>query len=807
MVGEEGFGAILKRHRIRLGLKQKELAQAVALSPSYISKLEREDRPPPPHIAKLLANFFRLEGEEKLSFLEAARRVRIRHLESKGLKKAPARLQARVPPLPQRIRSPIGRDKEIEDIIDQLTEPEVIINITGDPAIGKTTVALEVAHRYRDQERLVLWGDAREGTAEGVAQVEALIWNSIVGGPVPDSEVQKKKRLSAAVGEYKPLIVLDNLESAKEFTEILDFARQIGEATSVLITSRRWIPAGIGDNVSLFELSEHEGIRLFEKVGEAYGRRPVTEKDHLAIEVICKDFLAGHPGAIEIAASLWKGWPLEAILRGLKQRAMETLEDPHRTDINRSMRLSIGLSYDLLHEENPEAWELFPRLSVFQASFSHRAVEAVAGITEILPALEFLVDRSLVRFDGRRHSLHAVVREFGLEKLGEARGEHELRAAQYFLDFAQEHESDFDRLDEEKGNLFATMDWAEAHEEHRGIALELASELMRFMDNRGLWAENLRRMQRALEIAELVGDKHEIMFRRFYLGISYRFMRDEKHTKKLFEDGLTLAREIDDPRAVGLALLLLADYEFAAQNYLRARELGGQSIQFLEKTGAKSLVCSAFRSIGKCEKALGNFDEAYSYFEKALALARKLEDTSDISSALVELFELDVEVDRLASAEEKAREYEKLAQLTNDPFSKGMALLIWAELMLATSGPEAAKRHVLAAVSHFEKVGSPAETVTARESLVEVAECLNDLPLQEEQLTAIARAFSDFGANKEAASAFYRLGLVQEELNKPRDATRSYERALSLYSSLGMLGDPRAKEMTERLERIRTQVS
>lgn len=807
MAQEEGFGELLKGYRERLELAQKALAQAVDLSPSYISKLEREDRPPPPHIAKLLANFFRLEGEEKLSFLEAARRVRIRHLESRGLKKAPARLQARVPPLPQRTRSPIGRDKEIEDIIDQLTEPEVIINITGDPAIGKTTVALEVAHRYWDRERVVLWGDAREGTAESVAQVEALIWNSIVGEPMPESGVQKQKRLLAKVSEHNPLIVLDNLESAREFTEILDFARQIGKATSVLITSRRWIPASIGDNVSLFELPEHEGIRLFEKVGEAYGRQPAVEKDHLAIEIICTDFLAGHPGAIEIAASLWKGWPLEAILRGLKQRAMETLEDPHRTDINRSMRLSIGLSYDLLHQENLEAWELFPRLSVFQASFSHRAVEVVAGISEILPALEFLVDRSLVRFDGRRHSLHSVVREFALEKLGEARGEYELRAAQYFLDFAGEHESDFDRLDEEKGNFFATMDWAEAHEEHRRITLVLADLLFPFMYRRGLWAERLRRLQRALEIAELIGEKEEIVRLCYVLGNAYRNQGDDTNAKKHLEKGLALAQQLGGPGHIAEGLFLLAELAFRAGEHLRVRELGTQILGLMEQAGAADQIPLTYSLLGSCEQELGNPDEAYSLFEKGLALAHQLEDTSLISILLEDLCRLDIETQDFKSAEQRVQEYERFARQTHDPLLEGIGLLIWGTLLWETSRLEEAKRYFIAAVSHFEQAAIPMKAVEAREGLVLAAAQLGDPSLIEEQLEAIASTLSGLGNDEKAASAFYRLGLVQEELNKPRDAEVSYEEALSLYSSLGMLDDPRAKEMTERLERIRMQLT
>jgi tetratricopeptide (TPR) repeat protein len=99
------------------------------------------------------------------------------------------------------------------------------------------------------------------------------------------------------------------------------------------------------------------------------------------------------------------------------------------------------------------------------------------------------------------------------------------------------------------------------------------------------------------------------------------------------------------------------------------------------------------------------------------------------------------------------------------------------------------------------------KAVVAREGLVLAMTQHGDLPLAEEQLEAISNTLSDFGNDEKAASAFYRLGLVQEELSRLRDAEASYEEALSLYSSLGMLDDPRAKEMAVRLERIRKQLT
>ena len=43
----EDFGTLLRRYRDRAGLSCNELARAVAVDPSYISRLERGEREPP----------------------------------------------------------------------------------------------------------------------------------------------------------------------------------------------------------------------------------------------------------------------------------------------------------------------------------------------------------------------------------------------------------------------------------------------------------------------------------------------------------------------------------------------------------------------------------------------------------------------------------------------------------------------------------------------------------------------------------------------------------------------------------------
>jgi transcriptional regulator with XRE-family HTH domain len=69
----EDFGALLRRYRDRSGLSCNELARAVAVDPSYISRLERGEREPPRRpVVERLASALRLSLEDQDRLLVTA---------------------------------------------------------------------------------------------------------------------------------------------------------------------------------------------------------------------------------------------------------------------------------------------------------------------------------------------------------------------------------------------------------------------------------------------------------------------------------------------------------------------------------------------------------------------------------------------------------------------------------------------------------------------------------------------------------------------------------------------------------------
>ena len=125
----------------------------------------------------------------------------------------------------------------------------------------------------------------------------------------------------------------------------------------------------------------------------------------------------------------------EAILDRLSDRLKLLIggarDQPAR---HRTLRATLDWSHDLLTDAERE---LFARLSVFAGPFGLDAAEVVCGAD--LDVLGPLVDRSLVRRDGERFELLAIVREYAAERL-EERGDADAlrdRHAAFFEELAE----------------------------------------------------------------------------------------------------------------------------------------------------------------------------------------------------------------------------------------------------------------------------------------------------------------------------------------------------------------------------------
>ena len=359
------------------------------------------------HFARLQAGLAEVYGVEPSSSVLALR---------ERILAARARDEPRE--LPRAATPFIGREPEIDRIIDALCEPgRAPVTIVGPGGIGKTRLAIEVAGRmgdgFLDGSRFVSLADLVPG-ASIASRLAMELGLKLVGAAAAIEQVKE------ALRERELLLLLDNFETAVGQGGIVEDLLAVGPAIRVLITSREPLGlagervlrvAGLSYPVAADEPSPdpaHGAVALF--VAAARRVKPDFDaaREMPAIGKLCRQ-VQGYPLALELAAA----WVADSDCATIADRLSSDLAALPSArglpDRHTSLEAVFEHTWRLLDGTTRLA---FTRLCVFQDGFDLAAAEAVAGLGEA--RLTDLVSRSLVAdLGGGRFAIHAVLRHFG----------------------------------------------------------------------------------------------------------------------------------------------------------------------------------------------------------------------------------------------------------------------------------------------------------------------------------------------------------------------------------------------------------
>jgi predicted ATPase len=421
----------------------------------------------------------------------------------------------------------VGRDDAVLTIASQLIMRR-FVSIVGPGGVGKTTVAVSVAHT-------VLEGF---GGAVFFVDLSSLGDSKLVPTAIASS-VGCTLRLNdpllsllAFLRDKRILLVLDNCEPLKEAAATLA-ERLVAEAPRVhiLVTSREALGAE-GEHVHVLSslegpperpgLTSAEALRfpatqLFMKRASAAGyRSELSDLDALAVAGICRK-LDGVALAIELAAGRAGSHGIRGTAALLEKR-LGLAWKGRRTALPRHQTLTSTLdwSYRLLSEREKR---ILCRLSVFIGSFTIQAACSVAGWGEeeesLADALTSLAGKSLISgtSDGTaQYRLLNITRAYALAKLGErgetdeARGKHAVWVCRILQQKPRTHsglaETDLSDLIPHLGDVRAALDWTLSERGDHVLGVELAAAAAPLLIRQSLLGECRIYSERALAVID-----------------------------------------------------------------------------------------------------------------------------------------------------------------------------------------------------------------------------------------------------------------------------------------------------------------
>lgn len=433
-------------------------------------------------------------------------------------------------PLDVPLTSFVGRERDIERLIDLACADARLLAIVGAGGMGKTRLATELAARLAAAGRPVAF--AALETADDRTLFASIA--SAVGFKPRTTDVAAELVQHLAGSEL--VLVLDNLEhvidAARGFLqELLASAPRV----RVVVTSRvvvglrqEWVYRAGGLAVDAGPGETPEAVRLFiDRARQSDASLDVSAAQIEGVAEVCR-LVDGMPLAIELAAALTRYVGLEDIA-DLVRNDVSALEVDLPDAPSRHQSITALMEESLRHLGDRDR-EVLGALAVFEGSFTSDAAGAVAGAS--LAILRSLADRSLIQCNRGRFALHPLMRQFLASRqaaAGSIRAAHAAHYARFLSSRTSALESDgqvaaTDAIDAEFPNILAAWRWACA-ERHLDLLDEARYPLFAYLTFRSRFFEASEIAQAAIAALEAAGDQGQPVLARLlthYVWILFR---------------------------------------------------------------------------------------------------------------------------------------------------------------------------------------------------------------------------------------------------------------------------------------------
>ena len=688
----------LKVERVLRGWSQSKVADAVGTNTRTVIRWEQGQSLPYPYYREQLCALFGKNARE-LGLLEDDEGANTKKEVSSDLQRTLAAAVFPIvdPAIPASLGMAarlVGRESLFAKVKQQLVgEQRTVIALQGLPGMGKTSlaVALTADQALRNHFHAgILWaGLGQEPDVLG----QLVRWGKLLGVTPKDvgnvnSREAWGKALHDAIGTRRLLLVIDDAWSVEE---ALAFRVGGSRCYHVLTTRLPQVAFAFAREETQIvpELPDAAALALLAQ----FVPQLVQEDEKSALALV--QAVSGSP----LAVTLMGNYLAALAFTGQRRRLHVALA--HLRDTEQRLRLSapvaiaerppclpsdtpislyaaISVSTQRLRKQERDVLHALAVFPPKPASFSEEAALAVsAAATE---TLDSLWDAGLLESSGSgRYTLHQTIADFANYPTSDTTAQH--RLVHYIVGYIAEHENDYDALEREERSILAAFDLAET--------LNLQQELLQgvlgcvaFMRVRGHYTLAQRLLSHCLTLtvtrenpvlgrqvlrylAEFADVRGEYALAESYcreglslcrsrasemgqqrdaesallttLGLVAFHRGDYAQAKGLFEEGLCLARRLEDRTRIctvlthlGRVLQYQGDYSEAKARYLEGLNLARES-------GDHELLNRLLIYLGGVTRLQGDVQQAQCYYEESLVLGRSLGHREHVGAVLNDL--------------------------------------------------------------------------------------------------------------------------------------------------------------------------
>ncbi|MEV0639469.1 tetratricopeptide repeat protein [Streptomyces sp. NPDC050619] len=759
--------------------------------------------------------------------------------------KTPPRPTRRVPDNLPRDVPWAGRRDELRRLTSALCEGRgasdvvTVEAIHGMGGVGKTALAVHLAHRLRDRFPdgrvfLHLGGYSTDRTPPTPARAltELLRLLGMATKELPRELDELVALWRSVARDRRMLVVLDDAISSAQIHPLLPGA----SPTAVVVTSRRNLPGLPGVRpVSLDVLPPEDAAALF---SQRLGRGRDTDPSDVAEIVRICGYL---PLAIEIAASRLlarASWTTSDLLRQLGGGGGHLTQ---LRDVERTLTHIFAVSY---HALNAEQQLVFRRVGLHVGvEFGPWAIVALTGFSldTAERVLEELMAHHLVSEPiPHRFTMHDLLRDYArsLVEARDADSEDDVRrAVQSLVDhyvrtadradrlaYPFRSRTDLDAGDPaappcpeiidaqsaeqwliaESANLLDTVDWLVKHGTERQLAL-CVHVLAGFLDMEGHLAAAEPLLLRAAAHWDVAGDS--VARARALLDLCAVYTHGSRYGEAISaaDAALDVARSLGDRELESECVHQLSISLWQTGQYALVRSLQKKSLSWLVQTENTLRIARCRNLLGIIHLHLAENEEALACFSSALADFTAIEYERGIYSALNNTAELHKRTGRPEAAEVAYRKAMVVAERMGNPRDKATLQMNLASVM--------------------DELGRTEEALALYGMVLPVLRDVGDRRAEAIALNRIGRAYRAAGRTEEAlrqhiaalevtraihaageeADVLYDLALAERDAGRTAQAVARLEESLAVSRHIGAPAEE--ARATEMLAALRGEVT